>query len=109
MVGESLAIVAVLLVMAAMYRRAGKKLMAHLALPLICVPCGRLIGIGVLGYSAGTGSTVCNYAFIVGGLVAAVAWCTYVSRNIQNRTVRVGYLAVSFVFSGALLIAYLVR
>lgn len=106
MMSESLAIVAVIVVMAAMYKRAGKGLIAAMALPLICVPLGRLISVVVLGTS-GIG-TLPSYIFVVVGLMASVALCTAISMKLSSKKARVIYLAVSFIFSGALLIAYLI-
>ena len=108
MIGESLAIVCVILVMTLMYRRAGKKMMAGIALPLICVPCARLLSIAILGMpSEAAGNLLFSYIFIITGLVACVALCTWASRGITSNSVRTAYLLVSFVFSGALAIAYI--
>ena len=105
MVGESLAIVVVIVVMAAMYKHADKGQIAALALPLICVPCGRLLSAVVL--SSGKMDTLAGYIFVVAGLMASVALCTLLSMRMRGRRARLVYLVFSFIFSGALSIAYL--
>jgi len=107
LVSESLAILLVILVMAVMYRRAGKKDISILALPLVCVPCARLVSAGLFGADRGD-TPLYSYMVEAAGLVAAIFLCTLLSRNLESRSVRVVYLAFSFVFSAALNVAYLI-
>lgn len=104
MVSESLAIVCVILVMSVMYRRAGKRELAIMALPLGCVPLARLICVALFGRAP-----IYGHVFIAVGFVASVALCALVSRDVANRKVRGGYMALSVLFSGALVAAYLLR
>lgn len=110
MVSESLAIIAVLLVTAAMYLRTGKHRTAALVLPLLCVPVATLLATGlasehfVPAIGAGHVSVI---SILIAGLILTVALCVLLSKNIENRPGRIAYCVVGCLFSGALVVAAL--
>lgn len=111
MIGESLAVVTVILVMATMYLRAGKKTVALLALPLCGVSAGFLIAallrrplliwlhlsIPAL-YGAG----------VLLGLLAGMTLSVLLSKG-MGRRVRGWYLILSWIFLLAITAAYFLR
>lgn len=100
MVGESLAIIAVILVMAAMVARSGRHLFSALTLPLITIPVFHLVG-SMVGPR--------SWLPVLDGvaLLMGCALCVFFSRSIVSKRGRKGYLLFCVAFMVALLIAYL--
>lgn len=102
MVGESLAIVAVIFVMAAMLARAGKHVFAAFTMPLISIPVVHLIGVvfRLQSWMA---------LLDVIGLLVGLGLCFLLSRAFRSKKARVGYLVFCGIFLVALLAAYLMN
>lgn len=102
MVGESLAIIAVILVMAAMLARAGKHVFAAFTLPLISIPAFHLLGamFRLSGWMA---------LLDVVGLAVGLGLCVLFARAFRSKKARYGYLVFCVVFLVALLAAYLMN
>lgn len=99
MVGESLAIIAVIVVMAFMAARRGKRLFAMITLPLTSIPVLYLLS-WVLRLN--------SLPFIITGLIAGVFVCGFFSRGFTGSPYgRAGYLVFCVVFLVALFLAYL--
>jgi len=103
MIVQSIAIIFVISVMAAMYLRAGKVLLAALALPLLCLPLSHLLSIALWG-----GYSLLAYVVMLPtGLLAGMAGYVLFSRKITERSGRIAYISLCSVFSLALMYAYL--
>lgn len=98
--GESLAIIAVIMVMEVMLVRRGKRDFVLATLPLVGVPLFHLLG-----------SVFRLYRYLVcidvAGLVVGFGLCAFLSKGFVTRRGRVGYLLFCGVFMAALLLAYL--
>lgn len=109
MVGESLAIIAVILVMAAMSVRSGKRELALLTLPLTSVSLFHLLG--AVMYKALRNSMLplrMLFSIIdIAGLLAGAVLCVVLSRSIRTRRGRWAYLVFTLFFLAALTVAYL--
>lgn len=99
MVGESLAIIAVIVVLAAMLARRGTGFFAAVTLPLISVPLFHLIGTVVLRRRY---VLACEIA----GLVVGLVLCYLFSRALPQKRSRWGYLLFCWTFTVALAVAY---
>ena len=112
MAAESFAIIAVILVMDAMFLRAGKRAAVVISLPLISVPLFYLMGIGV---SAGSALSWVPErgelapGMVVAGALVGIACCAAVTKLIKNRKVKTVYFTVGAAYLAALAIAYLMR
>ena len=105
MVGQSVAIIAVILVMLFMFMRAGKRSGAVFALPLLIVPGFHLLGAAIHRAMAGSGF----WPLIIidcAGLLLGSALCGILSRAIKPRRLRWAYLALCLVFQAALTYVY---
>lgn len=102
MVGISLAIIAVILVLAAMIARTGRRVFSAFTLPLISIPVMYLVGAALR-----MGSRL--YLFEIAGLIIGLILCFLFSRAFRSPRARVGYFAFCCFFLVALLIAYLLR
>lgn len=102
MVGESLAIIAVILVMAVMLARRGRQGFA-----LLCLP---LLGVSLLHV---TGSFLQLHSllilFDVIGLALGFILCIILSKGFATRRGRGAYLLFSGVFMAALLLSYILH
>lgn len=102
MIGESFAIIAVILVLAAMIARSGRRLFSAFTLPLISIPALHLIGAALrVGPSL--------YLLDIAGLVVGLVLCFLCSRAFRSRKARMGYFAFCCFFLVALEIAYLMQ
>jgi len=113
--GESLAIIAVILVMIAMFVRSKRRGMALLCLPLVSVPLFHLaytvtgpIGRG-LGRSFGWDFPTMNIGLIIIGAVVGAAACAMFSRIIPTRRGATGYLVLTLLFQVAIGIGYAIN
>ncbi|MCL2055955.1 MAG: hypothetical protein FWH02_01895 [Oscillospiraceae bacterium] len=113
--GESLAVIAVILGMAAMFVRAKRRGMALLCLPLISVPLFHLahhvagpIGRG-FGRSFGWDFPAMNIGLIIIGVVVGSAACAMFSRIIPTRRGTTGYLILTLLFQVAIGIGYVIN
>jgi hypothetical protein len=112
MAAESFAIIAVILIMDAMFLHTGKRAAVIISLPLISVPLFYLLGIGV-----GAGSVlswvpardVLAPGMVVAGALIGIAGCAAVTKLIKTRRVKPVYFAVGAVYLSALAIVYLMR
>jgi hypothetical protein len=102
MVGESLAIAAVIVIMAFMLARAGRQGFAVLALPLLGVPVLHLIG--------GLIPPMAQYVrvFDLAGLAIGVTLSVVLSGTFRRRRARVGYIALVSIFLAVLTVGYLI-
>jgi len=110
MVGESLAIIAVILIMAFMFMRSQKKTFGVLVLPLISISLFHLIGRllhPVLGRALER--NVFLFGSDVVGLIVGVVLCVLLSRGIPTRKGRSAYVAFSGFFLLALTGAYMLN
>ena len=109
--GESLAVIAVILVMAAMFVRARKKAIAVLTLPLISVPCFYLLATGIFKLARTTGITwhAVIIGMIIGGVVLGAAACSLLSVMIPTRRGKTGYLTFCLIFQVAIAIGYMIN
>lgn len=101
MVVESLAILAVILVMAAMFARSGRRIFSAFTLPLCSIPLFHIVG-RVFRLS--------NIAVLdIAGFVVGVLLCLLFSKAFEQKRSRVGYLVFCCAFMAALLVAYLIN
>lgn len=107
MVGESLAIIAVIAVMSVMYLRSGRGQLAVLALPLLCLPLAHLLGAVIWNIprpGEGSGPVfVYRCIALALGLLLGFAGSVVLSRKI---TYRRAYIVLGTIFSAALAVAY---
>lgn len=109
MTGESLAIIAVILVLSFMFLRAGKKPVALLSLPLVSVPAlfllsGLVRGLGFTGWGLDI-----NIFMVLVGVVAGSAACALLSLMIRSRRGKTAYLIFSLAFQVAIAVGYVVN
>lgn len=111
MIAQSLAAIAVIVVMSGMYLRSGKFQLAGMGLPLLCLPAAHLLGAVLWGTpQAGEGvDQVFAYRCIALaiGLLAGLTGCVVLSRGLTPRAGRVAYVVLCAVFSVGLAVAYL--
>ena len=108
MLGESLAIIVVILVLAFMAIRSGKLVLAGLTVPLISLSMLHLIGEGVaqlLRVSPDNRLTLFLGAHTV-GLLLGLCLCALASRTIAVRRIRSFYLLFTCLFLLGLFTAY---
>lgn len=105
MIGQSVAIVAVILVMLFMFMRAGKRSGAVFAMPLLCVPWFHLLGMGV--HRAIGGSFTPQIVIDCVGFLLGACLCAILSRAIAPRRLRWAYLALCIIFQAALALIYI--
>ena len=112
MIGESVAILAVILVMMIMALRQGKRPLVILSLPLMIIPAVYLIGEALLwtlrNMTALPISTLRMVAVAVGWAVGTVA-CILTARALISKRARALYLALALIYMTALSIAYYVH
>jgi hypothetical protein len=108
---ESLAVIAVILVMAGIFVRAGKKAVAVLCLPLISVPVFYLPARGLYNLLAISALSlpVFSLCLVFAGVVLGSTLCGALSRMIPTRKGKTGYLTFSLVFQIAISIGYVVN
>lgn len=99
MIGESLAIIAVILVLAAMLAKSGRHIFAAFTLPLVSVPIFYLIG-------SFTGSYLQHNILNIIGFLLGAGLCVLSSRLFRSRRSRTAYLLFCILFMAALLLAY---
>jgi hypothetical protein len=102
MVGESLAIAAVIVVMVVMLARAGRQGFAVLALPLLGVPVLHLIGWLLPPMAQFMPS------LDLAGLAVGVILSVILSGAFRRMRARVGYIALVSIFLAALTVGYLI-
>lgn len=109
MIGQSLAIIAVILVMVFMFLRTGRRVAAIFVLPLTSVSVFHLIGAAVYRLLvASEYPTMTLYCGIdLAGLLVGAILCIIFSRLIAVKRLRAVYLIFSLVFLTALCIAYI--
>lgn len=101
MVGESLAIIAVIIVLAVMVARRGKHRFAAITLPLVSIPALHLVGRAL---------RMNSLPWNIAGLLIGVALCILSSRKFsESRSVSVAYLFFCLFFLIGLFIAYWVN
>lgn len=101
MIGESLAILAVIGVMMVMFAKAGKQRYCALALPLISIPLLHCIGTALQMHAF-------LFWFDLAGLVIGIGCIIAASRPLQQGS-RWGYLLFGIAFLVALWIAYTIN
>lgn len=108
MIGQSLAIIAVIMVMVFMFLRSGRREITFFVLPLISVSLFHLLGAAVYRWLAESEfSTMTLYCAIdIAGLIAGILSCAFLSRAIVNKRIRIVYLVCCVVFLTALTVAY---
>ncbi|MCL2035648.1 MAG: hypothetical protein FWG94_13100 [Oscillospiraceae bacterium] len=109
MIGQSFAIIILILVMSLMFLRSGKRTGAVFALPLISVPLFHLLAYAV--YRPLMGGVISIVGFHV-AMDAAGLWCGILSSLILSRAIglkklRYTYFAGCTAFSSALAAAYI--
>ncbi len=109
MATQSLAIIAVILVMIFMFLRGGRKAGALFSLPLLSVPVFHLTGRAVQSFFAGEEFQVfaVNAAFDIGGFVLGAVLCWIMARAILSRRIKYAYFVTCAVFMGLLAAAYI--
>jgi hypothetical protein len=109
--GESLAIIAVILLMAGIFLRTKRKGLALLSLPLIAVPVFHLATLAVhpIFRSMGYGTQSLNMGLIIIGVVAGSAACSLLSRIITSRRGQNVYLVFSLLFQVAIAVGYIIN
>lgn len=109
MIGESFAIIAVVLVMAAMGLRAKRKETAILALPFLFVPAAFLVGEALL-YTLRSITdlpvSVLRLLAVLVGALAGMLLCAVLSKGFRSRKGGQVYLMFSFLVLIALAAAY---
>ena len=109
MVGQSFAIIAVILVMSFMFLRAGRRGGALLTVPLVCVPLFHLAGTAVhripVSKDYATITLLCTIDII--GLAVGIAFCAIVSKGIVMKKMRLVYFVSCTIFLVALTAAYI--
>jgi hypothetical protein len=107
LVGQSIAIIAVILVMIFMFLRGGRKAGALFSLPLLSVPLLHLTGMVLrpLAPDAFMG-LVLGVAFDIAGFCLGAVTCWVMARAITVRRLRYAYFASCAVFLGLLAAAY---
>ena len=102
MVGVSLAIIVLIIVLAVMLARAGRRPIIVFTVPVVCIPSAYLLA-SVL--------RMAQYAhiFLVIGFAVGVAANVPLSRRLRTTRARRGYICGCCVFLAALLFAYLVN
>lgn len=112
MVGESLAIILVILAMAVMYLRSGRHGVALLTLPFICIPlcniAGRLLR-SSLSRMVSFSPVAWGVSAAVIGLLLAVLCCSVLARHINRKSYRFSYLAASYIFNAVLAVVYILH
>lgn len=108
MVGQSFAIIAVILVMSFMFLRAGRRAGAIFALPLISVSAFHLIGYAIhkMLVQSELPTVSLHIAIDAAGLLVGVVLCWILSRAITVKKLRYVYFISCAVFLAALTIAY---
>ncbi|MDL2232460.1 hypothetical protein LJC63_02620 [Ruminococcaceae bacterium OttesenSCG-928-L11] len=106
--GESLAIIAIVLLMCAMFLRARKQAAALLALPLTSVPAMHLIGRGIARLLPRSDFMVESFPFLVilAGAVIGSAACGLLSLAIPKRRGKTIYVLFSVIFQVAISVGY---
>jgi hypothetical protein len=109
--GESLAIIAIILLMAGIFLRAKRKGMALLSLPLISVPVFHLATLAVSPLARGMGydAQSANMGLIVIGVVVGSAACSLLSRIITSRRGQNVYLVFSLLSQVAIAVGYMIN
>lgn len=109
--GESVAIIAVILLMGGIFLRAKRKGMAILTLPLISVPLFHLLTTLVypLARSFGYGSRTLNIGLVVIGAVLGAAACSLLCKIIVTQRSRNVYLVLTLIFQVAIAIGYIIN
>jgi hypothetical protein len=107
LIGQSFAIVSVILVMILMFLRGGRKAGALFSLPLLSVPLLHLTGMALRMLMPDAFSAlVLNVAFDVAGFCFGSVICWIMARAITVRRLRFAYFASCAVFLGLLAAAY---
>jgi hypothetical protein len=108
LIGQSFAIIAVILVMIFMFLRGGRKAGALFSLPLLSVPLLHLTGMAlrILAPDAFT-SLVLNMAFDIAGFCLGAVTCWIMARAITVKRLRYAYFVSCAVFLGLLAAAYI--
>jgi len=110
--GESLAIIAIIILMSVMFLRAKRHGMALLCLPLLSVPLFHLIYsvAGPIGRTIGNRDfPTMNIGLIIIGVVVGSAACAMFSRIIPTRRGTTGYLVLTLLFQIAIGIGYAIN
>lgn len=94
---ESLAILAIIIVLAVMVARRGKRQFLAFVLPLISIPVLHIVAY-LLDFS--------RFYFDLAGLVVAVVLCVVFSFGLTERKHKIGYIAYNLVFVAALFISF---
>lgn len=109
MVGQSFAIIVIILVMAFMFLRAGRRAGALFTLPLISVSVFHLIGVAIHHvFSKSALPTVgLHMAMDLLGLAVGLILCWILSRAINPKKLRWAYFCSCAVFLALLTVAYI--
>jgi hypothetical protein len=109
--GESLAIIAIILLMAGIFLRAKRKGVALLSLPLISVPVFHLATLAVAPLARGMGydALSANRGLIIIGVVVGSAACSLLSRLIAAKRGQNVYLVLSLLFQVAIAVGYMIN
>lgn len=102
MVGETLAIIAVILVLAAMMARSGRIIFSAITLPLISLPVLHLVGTLLK-----LGAAVIYFDII--GLLFGIILCFVFSKAFRTRGAQIIYLSSCGIFTIALFISYYIN
>lgn len=108
MIAQSFAIIAVILVMAFMFLRTGRRAGALFTLPLISVSAFHLLGYAIywVFVASPISAEYLHVALDVFGLVVGTMLCWILSRAINVKKLRYVYFLSCFVFLALLTIAY---
>lgn len=109
MVGQSFAIIAVILVMSFMFLRSGRRAGAIFALPLISVSVFHLIGFAVhrMFVQSELPTSSLHVALDMAGFFVGALLCWILSRAILVKKLRYVYFISCTVFLAALTVAYI--
>jgi len=109
MIGQSFAIIILILVMSFMFLRSGKRAGAVFALPLITVPLFHLLGYAVYRPFLGSGISIVGFhvAMDTAGLLCGLLACWILSRAIGVKKLKYTYFAGCATFLSALAAAYI--
>ena len=109
MIGESLAIIAVFIIMYIMLLRADKKAVAIISLPFIGVPLFFLLGVGIENALPWISPSTLYPGMVAAGALVGIAGCVAMTLFIKTRRVRIIYFAIGALYLTALALAYLIQ
>lgn len=111
LIGQSSAIIAVILVMSFMFLRSGRRAGALFALPLISVPLFHLVGVAVYRFLVQSEfpTAALHIGIDITGLVLGLVLCGILARAISVKRLSNVYFICCAVFQGALATAYILH